>query len=134
HRRRDREAEGFGGLEIDDELELGGVLDGKLRRLGAVQDLVDVRGRLPVQPIEVWSVGHEAAGLDIYAPKERRRQPRIHGDHGEPGEAGAADAYHWIADNPHCPCAPGGCGTDSSFEVVDTHDLERLDLNAARTR
>ena len=27
-RRRDRQAEGLGGLEVDDQLELGGLLDG----------------------------------------------------------------------------------------------------------
>src|SRR5262249_60804762 len=40
-RRRDGEAEGLGGLQIDDELELGGLLDGKVRRLGALEDAID---------------------------------------------------------------------------------------------
>ena len=35
-RRRDRQAEGFGGLEVDDQLELGGLLDGQVGRLGAL--------------------------------------------------------------------------------------------------
>jgi hypothetical protein len=30
----DREAESFGGLEADDELERGGLLDGEVRRIG----------------------------------------------------------------------------------------------------
>src|SRR5215510_5348603 len=39
-RRRDGEAERFGGLEVDDELELRWLLDGKTSRLRALQDLV----------------------------------------------------------------------------------------------
>ena len=43
-RRRDRQAEGLGGLEVDDQLELRGLLDGKLARLFALQDPVHIRG------------------------------------------------------------------------------------------
>src|SRR5262245_22626336 len=38
----DREAERLGGLEIDDELKLRGLLDGEISGLGALQDSVDV--------------------------------------------------------------------------------------------
>jgi hypothetical protein len=41
-RRRDREAERLGGFEIDDELELGRLLDGEIRRSRTLEDLVDV--------------------------------------------------------------------------------------------
>src|SRR3977135_1363720 len=43
-RRRDRQAEGFGGLEVDNKLELGRLLHGEVRGLGALEDLVDVAG------------------------------------------------------------------------------------------
>src|SRR5437762_3273429 len=39
---RHLEAKRLGGLEIDDELEAGGLLDRQLRRIGALDDLVDV--------------------------------------------------------------------------------------------
>src|SRR5216684_2054923 len=32
-RRRDRQAKGFGGLQVDDQLELGGLLNRKISRL-----------------------------------------------------------------------------------------------------
>jgi hypothetical protein len=38
------ETERLRRLEVDDELEFGGLLDGQVRGLGAPQDLVDVRG------------------------------------------------------------------------------------------
>ena len=39
-RRRDRQAEGLGGLEVDDQLELRRLLDGQLGGLGALENLV----------------------------------------------------------------------------------------------
>jgi hypothetical protein len=41
HRPRDRHAERLRRLQVDDELELRGLLDGKLCGPGALQDLVD---------------------------------------------------------------------------------------------
>jgi hypothetical protein len=38
----DREAERLSGLEVNDELELGGLLDGKVGGFGALEDSVDV--------------------------------------------------------------------------------------------
>ena len=38
-RRRDREAEGLGGREVDDEFELRRLLDGKVGGLGALRIL-----------------------------------------------------------------------------------------------
>ena len=43
----DRETQGLGGLEVDDQLELGRLLHGQIGRLGAFEDLVHVDGALP---------------------------------------------------------------------------------------
>ena len=42
--RRDGEAKGLGGLEVDDQLEVHGLLDWQIDRLGAFQDSVHVVG------------------------------------------------------------------------------------------
>src|SRR6266851_727082 len=44
-RRGDRQAEGLGGLQVDDQLELGGLLDRQVSGIGALENLVDVDGR-----------------------------------------------------------------------------------------
>jgi hypothetical protein len=44
HRLRDREAERLGGLEVDDQLELRGLLHWKIRRLCAPEDSVHICG------------------------------------------------------------------------------------------
>jgi len=41
-RLRHRQAEGFGGLEVDDQLELGGLLHRKICWLGSPENLVNI--------------------------------------------------------------------------------------------
>jgi hypothetical protein len=45
--RRDREAEGLGGLEVDDEVELRRLLDREPAGFRTPKDAVDVGGRTP---------------------------------------------------------------------------------------
>src|SRR5262249_18047245 len=60
-RYRNREAERFGRLEIDDEFELCRLFDGKIRRLGTLQKFVDVSCRAPCHVADVWSICQEPA-------------------------------------------------------------------------
>ena len=55
----DREAERLAGLEIDDQLKHGQLLNRQIGRLGAFEDLVDVGCRAPVQIREIRKVGYE---------------------------------------------------------------------------
>src|SRR5438445_725287 len=64
-RRRDRQAERLGGLKINDELQFGGLLDGEIRGLGALEDLVHEGGSLSVRLTKAWRIRHEAASLHI---------------------------------------------------------------------
>src|SRR6516225_4813205 len=41
---RERETKGLGGLEVDDQLELRGLLHGQVRRRGAFQDVIHIGG------------------------------------------------------------------------------------------
>ena len=45
NRLRDRKSERLRGLQIDDQLELGGLLDRKIGRFGTFHDLIDKRRR-----------------------------------------------------------------------------------------
>ena len=44
-RRRNRQAEGLGRLQVDHEVELRGLLDGEVSGLGPLEDPIDVGGR-----------------------------------------------------------------------------------------
>src|SRR6266481_6720411 len=64
-RRRDRQAEGLGGLEVDDELELGGLLDGKISWLGASENLIQIGGSPSRHLREIDSIAHETTLLNV---------------------------------------------------------------------
>src|SRR5215208_8488572 len=57
--RRDHQVEGFGGVEVDDQLELGRLLDRQVRRMSALQDAIDERGRVKPKLVIVRTVRHQ---------------------------------------------------------------------------
>src|SRR5229473_5127820 len=73
-RRRHLQADCLRGLEVDDQLELGRLLNWKIRGFDALEDLVDVAGGSAKQVYEICPVGYEAARYDIF-PKSKRWQP-----------------------------------------------------------
>src|SRR6516225_9982172 len=58
-RRGYRQSEVLGGLEVDDQLELRGLLDGEIRGLSPLENLVDVGGGAPKVVGEARPIGHE---------------------------------------------------------------------------
>jgi hypothetical protein len=73
-RGRDVEAERFRGLEIDNQLVFGGLLHGQVGWFGALENLVDVESRAPMEVIDVRTITHETAH--------------------DPGKPGRADDLH----------------------------------------
>jgi hypothetical protein len=64
---RDREAECLRSPHVDHELELGRLLHRKVRRLGALQDLVHVDRSTPLHLGNIYSIGHEPTWLYKHA-------------------------------------------------------------------
>jgi hypothetical protein len=88
HRGWDREAERFRDLQIDDQLELRGLLDRKIAGVGAPEDFVDIGSDAPQQIGEVWAIGHEAAGLHGLTEPEDHWQPVFRREGSEPPSMG----------------------------------------------
>src|SRR5215831_6552980 len=80
YRLRDVEAERFGGLQVDHQLELGRLLDGQIARFSALQDLVDEYGSTAKVFGNVRPVGHEPAGLRELLGSEYCRQAVLLGE------------------------------------------------------
>src|SRR5712691_1381830 len=72
--RRESEAERLGGLEVDDQLELGGLLDGEVPRLGAFQDAVHIVRSTAKHLRKARPIGHQPARLHKLPLAEEGRQ------------------------------------------------------------
>ena len=55
----DRQADRLGGLEVEYQVELGRLLDGEFRRLGALEDSVDVARGLAIEVRYVRAIRDE---------------------------------------------------------------------------
>src|SRR5437870_10142282 len=71
---RDGEAEGLRGLQVDDQLELGGLLDRQVGGLGPLQNPVDIPGSDTPALEEIASIGDETTALDPNPRAAHRRQ------------------------------------------------------------
>src|SRR5262249_36237348 len=66
-RRRNGQPKRLGGLEVDDEVELAGLLDRKVGGLRALEDFVHEGGSAPLQVKRAWAIKHKTAGLRVLA-------------------------------------------------------------------
>ncbi len=64
------------GLQVDQQLELGRLLDGKVRRFGTLQNLVHVFRRVAEDRGEVSCVTEQSTRNHVFAQSIRHRQPR----------------------------------------------------------
>src|SRR5262245_13232175 len=71
------EAKRLGGLEIDGQLELGRLLDRKVRRRGPLEDAINIRGRTANNIDRVRSVRHQAAFRDKLPKSVRSEERRV---------------------------------------------------------
>src|SRR4029453_13196206 len=74
-----RHAQRFGRLEVADQLERGRLADGQFRRLGAFQNPVDVRRRVPEEIARFRAVSDERAGPGPLRAIDDRRQTLLYG-------------------------------------------------------
>src|SRR6516165_11228230 len=75
-RRRNFKAERLRSGQVNDEIELGRLLNRDVVRLRSAQNLVYKFGGASVEVLEVSSIGHQPSRLDILASDEHGRQPR----------------------------------------------------------
>ena len=62
--RSEFEAERLDGLQVDDEIEFGRLLDREVTRLRPAQNLVDIVSGAPEQVREVCSIGYQTSRFD----------------------------------------------------------------------
>ena len=77
------DAEADGGLEVDEQLDLGDPLHRQLRRLLALQDAAGMAPGLPVRLAEIAAIAHQPAGEREVARLGDRRHLVADGERGE---------------------------------------------------
>src|SRR5215813_10679813 len=128
-RRGDREAKGLRSLEVDDQLELGGLLDWQVGGFRAFQDLVHVQGGTPVQIGETRAVTHEAPDFDVLSLAIDRGQAAFAR---QLCEASAVRREEGTLQEQETVVAPNGlAGRDKIIRPLDRH---RLEPHAERAR
>ncbi len=63
----DREPKRFGGLEIDDQLEFGRLLDRQITASGAFQDAIDIARSAAPNVENAGAIRDKAASIDEFA-------------------------------------------------------------------
>ena len=126
--RRHFEAERLGGRQIDDQIELGRLLDRDVSRLRPAQNLVDEVGGAPELVREVWSIGHQTARFNVLPSAVHRRQSRAHR---QDVDAGPVGVHERVGTKIKCIRAvlerlEGGC------DVLRSPDFGCSDLKAER--
>src|SRR5262249_11519410 len=126
HRRRYRQSERLGRLQVDDEVELCGDLNGEVAWLRALQDLVDIASGLAVDLAKIDRIAHQAAVLDPASAGPDRWQPRS----GDEVEDARSFKYHErVAEIEQRVGALTAHGLKGLVEVVPAGDLEREELH-----
>ena len=78
-RRRDGKTERLRRLQVDDQLELGGLLHGKIGRPRALEKLVDVMSGPPEYVCQIGRVSHEAPSVCVSTETIHGWQPVLRG-------------------------------------------------------
>jgi hypothetical protein len=122
------EAERLGGRQIDDQIELGRLLDRDVSRLRPTQNLVDEVGDAPELVREVWAIRHQTARLNVLPSALHRRQSRAHR---QDVDAGPIGVHERVGTKIKCIRAvlerlEGGC------DVLRSPDFGCSDLKAER--
>jgi hypothetical protein len=112
----------FGGLPVRHELELGGLLDGQVRWLGTVEDLVDLRRRASARVGAIHAVIDERPGVDDLPVRCLKRQPMLERDLGDPR---GVDAEERVGQGDHAPPGSGG-GLKGGLQIHEGLHLDVL--------
>src|SRR5262249_31216014 len=82
-RRGQREGECVGRLQVDQELEFGGLINRNVTRLGTFENVVHVIGHALEQLREIKGITHQRTAFDVIAIRTDRRQSFLHRELGD---------------------------------------------------
>jgi hypothetical protein len=130
-RPRDREAEGLGDLHVDDQLELGGLLDGQVTRMSALDDLVDVGRSASKAVTKRGTIEHETSCIYVLLqPVHRWYSARCC----RARDPCSVQKKHRVWQNEKAACMVTRQRRECAVELVSRAGLNRLNLEPQRSR
>src|SRR5262245_61912575 len=129
--RRYRDPKRSGRLEVDDQFELGRLLDRQVSRLGPLEDATSVDAQLTIRVLEVGAVTHQATRFDKFAPfvdygnRVFRRKSN---------EMVAAVVEERVGSDDHRICASMHIIRESRIEFIRTGGIQCLELQSDSAR
>ena len=123
-RGRDAEAEGLRRFDVDNEFELGGLLDGKVSRPRTLKNPRHKGGGVPDIVGKIWPVGHEAAVDGVVAGYRDGRQSL---GSREIDNSLPVDDVYWSADYENAIQPLIKDVSENGVEVLGSSHIERPD-------
>src|SRR5215831_15008896 len=131
-RLRDSQPKRLGGGQIDDEIELGRLLNGNVARLRPAQNLVDEFAGAPKQRGQVWAVGHQRAYFNVFAKTAYRCYPCTQRQGADANPVGIDER---VADHVEClGVAPHRFKARSNVVHSADFDFDCVETEASRRR
>jgi len=124
-RRRDRQAERLGGLEVDDEFEFRWLLYRKISRLLALENFGHVLAGSPVYVGNVSPVSHQATRFGEFPVHRHGWQTVLHRKIGDTASVEIEEGARLKQKSSHS--TTGDCG-DSFIEIVGSVRFDKLKI------
>src|SRR5262249_3272856 len=123
--RGERDPEGLGGLEVEDQLELRGLLHGQINGRSAFEDFVHVRGSTSMESLEARPIEHEATVLHVLTEFRHDWEPALGRQLENPGAVGVNEKIP-----PHDEYANtrAGGGGEGGLQLLGTAHLQGVQL------
>src|SRR5262245_43973612 len=127
---RDRDPKRLRRLEVDDQLELGGLLDGQVGGFRTLENLVDVGRDAPIRIGNVRAIGQKTSSINEFPHGMNCRQPmfgcNVH-------ETAALIEEHGAGQDCQSGRACLGYVRERALEILWTSGLKELKLHPQRS-
>src|SRR5438094_1074538 len=126
-----RQPKSLRGLEVDDEFELGWLLDGKVGGLRALEDLVHIDRRTSIEVTILRPIRHEITSLGVTLDPVHGWQATVHR---ELRDAAPLVIEHWLGEYHQAVDSRLADGDEGAVDFIRGSCLETLQPHPQRLR
>src|SRR5213594_544269 len=127
YRPRDSEPKRLGGLQVDRQLELDGLLHGEVSGLGPLENLVDIGRSAPVHVRNMGAVAHQPPRVDEFLHFINCREAVLRREVNNPLSVAGREAVG--EREKRVGMLPGHC-REGAIKIIRSADLDGLKLHS----